>query len=91
MASETTAKTYLCNVFSDGHQLITSLPAKLMLIRRPTIYTETHRMARRGQDIILTCLVDSLSNYTAIMWTKEDVPLDIAPRCGECCAEADCT
>ena len=37
-------------------------------------------MARQGQDIILTCLVDSLSNHTAIMWTKDDVPLEITKR-----------
>ena len=49
-----------------------------MLIRRPTIYTEIFRTARRGQDVILTCLVDSLSNHTAIMWTKDDVPLAVA-------------
>ena len=57
-----------------------SLPARLMLIRRPTIYTEIFRMARRGQDVILTCLADSLSNHTAIMWTKDDVPLEITKR-----------
>ena len=51
-----------------------------MLIRRPTIYTEIFRTARRGQDVILTCLVDSLSNHTAIMWTKDDVPLEITKR-----------
>ena len=51
-----------------------------MLIRRPTIYTEIFRLASRGQDVILTCLVDSLSNHTAIMWTKNDVPLEITRR-----------
>ena len=51
-----------------------------MLIRRPTIYTEIFRLASRGQDVILTCLVDSLSNHTAIMWTKDDVPLEITNR-----------
>ena len=60
--------------------MFSSLPATLLLIRRPTIYTEIFRLASRGQDIILTCLVDSLSNHTAIMWTKDDVPLEITNR-----------
>ena len=28
--------------------------------------------------MLLTCLVDSVSEHTAIMWTKDDVPLAVA-------------
>ena len=78
VASEATEKAYVCRVFADGHEIISSLAARLQLLRRPVIYTEIVRAARRGQDVILTCLVDSLSEHTAIMWTKDDVPLAVA-------------
>jgi len=75
LASEKTEKTYVCSVFSDGHEKISSLPARLVLVRRPFAYTEMVRKAKIGQDIILTCLVDSLSNMTTILWTRNDRPI----------------
>jgi len=75
VASEETEKTYVCSVFSDGHEKISSLPARLVLIRRPFVYTEMLREAKIGQDIVLTCLVDSLSNMTTIQWTRDDLPI----------------
>jgi len=33
------------------------------------------RKAKIGQDIILTCMVDSLSNMTTILWTRNDRPI----------------
>ena len=70
VASERTEKTYVCSVYSEGHEKISSLPARLVLIRRPIAYTEMLRKAKIGQDIILTCMVDSLSNMTTIFWTR---------------------
>ena len=75
LASEKTEKTYVCSVFSDGHEKISSLPARLVLVRRPFAYTEMVRKAKIGQDIILTCMVDSLSNMTTILWTRNDRPI----------------
>ena len=75
VASEKTEKTYVCSVFSDGHEKISSLPARLVLIRRPFAYTEMLRKAKIGEDIILTCMVDSLSNMTTIFWTRNDRPI----------------
>jgi len=75
MASDQTENTYICKVFADGYEIISSLPAKLMLIRRPMIYTELVRKAKLGQNLVLSCLVDSLSNHTVIIWVKEDVPI----------------
>ena len=56
--------------------MISSLPAKLILLRRPVIYLEMFKEAVEGGDLALTCLVDSLSNHTKIVWTKEDELLD---------------
>lgn len=75
LASDQTENTYNCKVFADGYEIISSLPAKLMLIRRPMIYTELVRKAKLGQNLVLSCLVDSLSNHTVIIWVKEDVPV----------------
>ena len=33
------------------------------------------RKAKIGEDIILTCMVDSLSNMTTIFWTRNDRPI----------------
>jgi len=77
IASEETERTYVCKVFSDGYQIISSFPAKLVLIRKPVIFTEAFRKGDEGQDIILQCKVDSISNQTTILWTKDDVPLVI--------------
>jgi len=77
VASEFTEKTYVCKVYADGHQVISSLPAKLMLLRKPIIYTEMFRSAKEGETLVLTCLVDSVSNHTNMMWTKNDDPLEI--------------
>merc|ERR1740128_1134802 len=77
IASEKTEKTYSCKVFSDGYEIISSFPARLVLIRKPIIFTETFRKGNEGQDIILQCRVDSISNKTTILWTKNDTPLVI--------------
>jgi hypothetical protein len=75
IASEKTERTYVCKVFSDGYEIISSFPAKLVLIRKPVIFTESFRKGNEGQDIILRCRVDSISNKTTILWTKDDIPL----------------
>jgi len=77
IASEETEKAYVCKVFSDGYEIISSFPAKLILIRKPVIFSEQFRKGNVGQDIILQCRVDSISNKTTIIWTKGDVPLVI--------------
>jgi len=77
IASEKTEKTYSCKVFSDGYEIISSFPARLMLIRKPVIFTESFRKGNEGQDVILQCRVDSISNKTTILWTKNDTPLVI--------------
>ena len=35
VASEKTEATYVCQVFSDGHEIVSSFPATLTLIRKP--------------------------------------------------------
>jgi len=77
IASEQTERAYVCKVFSDGYEIISSFPARLFLIRKPVIFTEATRKGNEGQDIILQCRVDSISNKTTILWTKDDVPLVI--------------
>jgi len=77
IASEKTERTYTCKVFSDGYEIISSFPARLILIRKPVIFTESFRKGDEGQDIILQCRVDSISNKTTILWTKDDIPLII--------------
>ena len=77
VASDKTEMTYVCKVFSDGHEKISSLPARLVLIRRPFVYTEMLKEAKIGEDIVLTCLVDSLSNMTTIHWTRDDAPIRV--------------
>ena len=77
VATEQTEKTYVCSVYSDGHQMISSLPARLLLIRKPFVYTEMLRKAKIGEDIVLTCMVDSLSNMTTVQWIRDDLPIQV--------------
>ena len=77
IASDKTETTYVCKVFSDGFEIVSSFPATLTLIRKPVIFTESVRKAREGEDIILQCRVDSASNTTTVVWTKDDDPLTI--------------
>ena len=75
LALDQTEDTYICKVFADRYEILSSLPAKLMLIRKPMIYTELVRKAKMDQNLVLSCLVDSLSNHTVIILVKEDVPV----------------
>ena len=77
IASEFTEKTYVCKVFADGHKIVSSLPATLVLLRRPTIYTDMIRMAKVGGSLVLSCLVDSNANSTAMLWTRNNDPVDM--------------
>jgi len=77
IASDKTETTYVCKVFSDGYEIVSSFPATLTLLRKPVVFTEQFRRGSAGQDIILQCRVDSVSDHTTIVWTREDVPLVI--------------
>merc|ERR1712014_192520 len=52
VASEKTEAVYRCHVFSDGNEMVSSLPASLTLIRKPVVKVETEKWASLGQDVI---------------------------------------
>ena len=74
-ASKETERAYVCSVFSEGNQLVSSLPARLLLIRRPLIHAEATVVAQLGKEVTLQCLVESVSNRTRVIWMKDEFPL----------------
>jgi len=75
-ASEDTENEYTCKVFVEGHDILTSETATLRILRKPEIVTEPVRYAKIGEDVILTCKVESLSETTKITWTKNNNPVN---------------
>jgi len=84
VATEKTEAVYRCQVFSDGYELVASLPASLILIRKPRLDTEKERFGTIGQDVILKCTTTSVSNRTRIVWLRESSqdlqPLDTSSK-----------
>lgn len=75
-ASEDTEDEYTCKVFVEGHNILTSETATLRILREPEIVTEPVRYAKIGEDVILACKVESLSEATKITWTKNNNPVN---------------
>jgi len=78
VATERTEAVYKCQVFSEGHELVSSLPASLTLIRKPVIDAESRKFGSLGQDAILQCRTRSVSNRTRIVWLRDLEPLDLS-------------
>merc|ERR1712173_157727 len=78
VASEKTEAVYRCQGFSDGYELVASLPASLILIRKPRLDTDTEKLCTIGQDVILECVTHSVSNRTRIVWLRDLEPLDVS-------------
>jgi len=74
-ASQDTMDHYSCKVFVDGYKPLVSDTAVVQLLRKPTVFTESIKHAKLGEDVILQCRVDSLSNNTKVTWTKNDQPI----------------
>ena len=72
VASEKTEAVYRCHVFSDGNELVSSLPASLTLIRKPVVKIESERWASLGQDVILNCATRAVSNRTRLVWLRSN-------------------
>ena len=70
VASEKTEAVYRCHVFSDGNELVSSLPASLTLIRKPVVKMDSERWASLGQDVILNCATRAVSNRTRLVWLR---------------------
>merc|ERR1712115_5049 len=70
VASEKTEAVYRCHVFSDGNEMVSSLPASLTLIRKPVVKVETEKWASLGQDVILECATRAVSNRTRLVWLR---------------------
>jgi len=75
-ANEESEGDYQCKLFYDGKDHQTSKPAKVQILRKPEVFTESVKFAALGEDIILQCRVESLSNKTKITWTKNSEPID---------------
>eukprot|EP00092_Neocalanus_flemingeri_P000447 GFUD01000476.1.p1 GENE.GFUD01000476.1~~GFUD01000476.1.p1 ORF type:complete len:622 (-),score=168.19 GFUD01000476.1:456-2087(-) len=75
-ATDDTEDEYTCKVFVEGHKLLISETATLRIMRKPNIFTETVKYAKIGDDVILQCRVESLSNNTKVTWTKNNEPID---------------
>lgn len=54
------------------------MPASLILIRKPRLVTEKERYGTIGQDVILHCVTNSVSNRTRIVWLRDQQPLDVS-------------
>jgi len=72
VASEKTEAVYRCHVFSDGNEIVSSLPASLTLIRKPVVKMESERWASLGQDVILNCKTKAVSNRTRLVWLRSN-------------------
>merc|ERR1712088_1140300 len=72
VASEKTEAVYRCHVFSDGNELVSSLPASLTLIRKPVVKMDSERWASLGQDVILKCATRAVSNRTRLVWLRSN-------------------
>merc|ERR1712115_472992 len=70
VASEKTEAVYRCHVFSDGNEMVSSLPASLTLIRKSVVKVETDKWASLGQDVILECATRAVSNRTRLVWLR---------------------
>merc|ERR1712165_296636 len=70
VASEKTEAVYRCHVFSDGNEMVSSLPASLTLIRKPVVKVETEKWTSLGQDVILECATRAVSNRTRLVWLR---------------------
>ena len=70
VASEETEAVYRCHVFSQGHRLVSSLPASLSLIRKPEVQTPGEKWGSLGQDVILYCSSRAVTNRTRLVWLK---------------------
>merc|ERR1712004_408048 len=70
VASEKTEAVYRCHVFSDGNEMVSSLPASLTLIRKPVVNVETEKWTSLGQDVILECATRAVSNRTRLVWLR---------------------
>jgi len=75
-AGDDTAGDYTCKVFVEGHNILTSDTATLRILRKPEISIEPVRYAKIGEDVILSCKVESLSETTKITWTKDNNPVN---------------
>merc|ERR1712072_796175 len=71
-ASEETEDEYTCK----GHNILTSETATLRILRKPEIMMEPVRYAKIGENVILACKVESLSEATKITWTKNNNPVN---------------
>jgi len=81
VASEETEAVYRCHVFSQGHSLVSSLPASLSLIRKPEVQTP-EKWGSLGQDVILYCSSRAVTNRTRLVWLKAtsgSSPRDLEP------------
>merc|ERR1712013_653172 len=70
VANKKTEAVYRCHVFSDGNEMVSSLPASLTLIRKPVVKVETEKWASLGQDVILECATRAVSNRTRLVWQR---------------------
>jgi hypothetical protein len=75
IASDDTEDEYTCKVFVEGHSILTSETAALRILRKPEVKTEAVRYAKIGEDVILNCHVQSLSEGTKITWAKNNNPV----------------
>jgi len=75
-ATEETEDDYNCKVFVDGEQTLISDTASLKILRKPEVFTESVKLAKMEEDVILQCRVHSLSHNTEVSWTKDNQPID---------------
>jgi len=76
LAEDDTEDEYLCKVFVEGHKVLYSRKAELIIMRKPTVNLDEERLAKLGEDVILNCEVDSFSKNTKLTWTKNKIPVE---------------
>ena len=66
----------LPQVFGEGQDSVTSLPASLALARPPSLVLEPLKSSSLGRDVLLECRVrQPQAQDTRLMWLREEAPV----------------
>lgn len=74
--SERNEGEYWCHAITDGFDLVTALPAKIMLMRPPVITSSQIQYGKEGENIDLKCEAESVPRAIGMVWTFLGQPID---------------
>jgi len=74
--SERNEGEYWCHAITDGFDLVTAHPAKILLMRPPAIISSPVQYGKEGENIDLKCEAESVPKATGVIWTFLGQPID---------------